>query len=103
MHVQFLQSAESNHLTLLLEWKALTNMPLSSSQFGGGDTDTPSVDIPMSLGASTTGSVAQETAWRTPRRSKLPLAYTKKSAGTTFFWDDDKMPQMPSSDKGVGK
>jgi len=78
-------------------------MPLSSSQFGGGDTNTSSVDIPMSLGAATTGSVAQQTAWRTPRRGSIPLAYTKRSAGTTFSWDEDKMPQMPSSDKGAGR
>lgn len=78
-------------------------MPLSSSQFGGGDTNTSSVDVPMSLGASTTGSVARQTAWRTPRNGQTPMSYSKRNAGTTFTWDEDKMPQMPSSDKGAGK
>ena len=86
---------------MLLEWKALTNMPLSSSQFGGGDT--PSPDIPMALSASTTGSVARQTAWRTPRRDSTPLSYSKRNAGTTYNWDDNKMTQMPGSDKGVGR
>lgn len=84
-----------------MEWKAPTKMPLSSSQFGGGDT--PSVDVPMALSASTTGSVAQATAWRTPRRGSAPLSYSKRSAGTTFSWDDNKLPQMPTSDKGAGR
>ena len=78
-------------------------MPLSSSQFGAGDSDTPSVDVPMSLSASTTGSVAQQTAWRTPRRGQTPMAYSKRNSGTTFSWDDATMPQMPSSDRGAGR
>lgn len=73
-------------------------MPLSSSQFSGGDTPTP-----MALGSSTTGSFAQQTAWRTPR-SGVPLAYSKKTAGTTFKWDDDSQgAQLPKSDKGAGR
>jgi len=75
-------------------------MPLSSSQFGGGDTPSPS--IPMALSASTTGSIAQQTAWRTPRRDSAPLSYSKRNAGTTYKWDDDKLPQMPGSDRGAG-
>jgi hypothetical protein len=75
-------------------------MPLSSSQFGGGDT--PSPDVPMALGASTSGSVAQQTAWRTPRgRGSLPLSYSKKTSGTTYKFDDTTMPQMPGSDRGA--
>jgi hypothetical protein len=86
-------------LTLHTEWKATTKMPLSSSQFSGDDTPTP-----MSLGSSTTGSFAQQTAWRTPRKGSTPLAYSKKTAGTTFKWDDDSQgSQLPKSDKGAGR
>lgn len=82
-----------------MEWKATTKMPLSSSQFGGGDTPTP-----MALGSSTSGSFAQQTAWRTPRTASNPLAYSKKTAGTTFNWDDDSTgPQLPKADKGAGR
>jgi hypothetical protein len=83
----------------MLEWKATTKMPLSSSQFGGDDTSTP-----MSLGSSTTGSFAQQTAWRTPRKGGTPLAYSKKTAGTTFKWDDDSSSNpLPKSDRGAGR
>jgi hypothetical protein len=81
-----------------MEWKATTKMPISSSQIGGGDTPTP-----MALGSSTTGSFAQQTAWRTPRGG-TPLAYSKKTAGTTFKWDDDSSSNpLPKSDKGAGR
>ena len=78
-------------------------MPLSSSQFGVGDSDTPELDVPMSLGAATTGSIARQTAWRTPRRGQTPMSYSKRNSGTTFAWDDGTQPQMPTSDKGAGR
>ena len=73
-------------------------MPLSSSQFGGGETDTP-----MALGSSTTGTFAQRTAWRNPRGTASPAPYSKRTAGTTYKWDDDSGPSLPKSDKGAGR
>lgn len=76
-------------------------MPLSSSQFGDKGPDFPTP--PLALGSSTTGSFQQQTAWRTPRGGGTPLSYSKRTAGTTFKWDDDTGPELPRSDKGAGR
>jgi len=31
------------------------------------------------------------------------LSYSKRTAGTTFKFDDDSSPNLPRSDKGVGR
>ena len=62
------------------------------------------IDTPMSLSPSTAGTFQRQTAWRTPRSNTgLPVPYSKKTAGTTYKWDDDTMPTMPASDRGVGR
>jgi len=83
-------------------------MPRSYAQFGDSDSDSSSpsleVESPMSLGSSTTGSFQQRTSWRTPRGPRqMPLSYSKRTAGTTFKFDDDSAPSLPSADKGVGR
>lgn len=78
-------------------------MPISSSQFGGVDSVTPDITPPLSLGASTFGSTAQATSWvnRTLGGGK-PMSLSKKTMGTTFNFDDNNsMPAIPSSDKGM--
>jgi hypothetical protein len=76
-------------------------MPLSNSQFGS---DAPSVETPMALGASTSGTFSQRTAWRNPRGGSTPVPYSKKTAGTTFNWDDSSSTNpLPRSDKGAGR
>lgn len=75
---------------------------LSASQFQPAQVDmTP----PLSLSASTTGSAAQATAWRSSSMGKGgPLAYSSKTRGTTFSWDDTTSPSaLPKSDKGAGR
>lgn len=57
----------------------------------------------MALGSSTTGSFQQRTAWRTPRGGQSPLSYSKRTAGTTFKFDDDSSPTLPRSDRGAGR
>ena len=75
---------------------------LSFSQF---QPVTPDVTAPLSLGKSTTGSAAQATAWRSNSLGKGgPLAYSSKTRGTTFNWDDTtSSPSLPQSDKGMGR
>jgi hypothetical protein len=76
-------------------------MAISSSQFG--DT-TPNVDIPLSLSSSTAGSAAGATAWRNRGLAGgRPMAYSKRTAGTTYKFDDDTKTTLPSSDKGMGR
>ena len=76
-------------------------MAISSSQFG--DT-TPNVDIPLSLSNSTTGSAAGATAWRNRGLAGgRPMAYSKRTAGTTYKFDDDSTTSLPKSDKGMGR
>jgi hypothetical protein len=80
--------------------------PRSYSQFGDDDVVRPQtldVEPPMALGSSTAGSFQQRTAWRTPRGGQTPLSYSKRTAGTTFKFDDDSSPNLPRSDKGVGR
>ena len=76
-----------------MEWAATTKMALlSNSQFGANNSmtpQTPDVDTPLSFSSSTAGSAAQATAWK--NRSiggGRPLSLSKKTAGTTFNWDD---------------
>ena len=85
-----------------MEWVLLTKMkpvdsysgPLSAAQH----TD---ASAPLSLGKSTTGSVAQRTSWRSNDGGR-PAAYSSKTRGTTLNWDDDNSgPSLPKSDPGA--
>ena len=88
-------------------------MPLSSSQFDSGDLSSSKfgaeqnsvgTPAPLSLSASTTGSAAQATVWRNKSLGEgRPLAYSRKTAGSTFNWDDSKETSLPASDKGAGR
>jgi hypothetical protein len=82
-------------------------MALSSSQFGTNYesmANTPRVDAPLSLSSSTTGSAAGATAWRTKGLGGgRPMSLSKRTAGTTYRFDDDTKTSLPSSDKGVGR
>lgn len=75
-----------------MEWATPTKMPLSNSQFGGSNSmvpQTPDVDTPLSFSSSTAGSAAQATAWKNRSLGGgKPLSLSKKTAGTTFNWDD---------------
>lgn len=75
---------------------------LSASQFQPVQ---PDITPPLSLSAATTGSAAQATAWRNQSLGKGgPLAYSSKTRGTTFNWDDTAASSaMPKSDKGAGR
>jgi hypothetical protein len=75
---------------------------LSSSQFQSVQ---PDVALPLSLSKATTGSAAQATAWRNQSLGKGgPLAYSSKTRGTTFNWDDAAPGStLPQSDKGAGR
>jgi len=89
----------------------MPRQPRSYAQFGDDDGyDSPykaqplDVESPMSLGSATTGSFQQRTSWRTPRGpQQMPLSYSKRTAGTTFKFDDDSSPALPRSDKGAGR
>jgi hypothetical protein len=74
---------------------------LSSSQF---QSVRPDMTPPLSLSKSTTGSAAQATAWRNQSLGKGgPLAYSSKTRGTTFSWDDTAAtPSVPQS-QGAGR
>ena len=81
---------------------------LSSSEFmsdnfsGRATADTPEVDAPLSLSSGTTGSAAQATAWRNRSLGGgRPLAYSSKTRGTTFSFDDSTPTKAPESDKGA--
>jgi hypothetical protein len=70
--------------------------PISSTQFKGA----AEVQSPLSLSSSTTGSLAQQTAWRSP--SGAPLS--ARNRGTTLSWGDEKSSNpIPKSDKGTGR
>jgi hypothetical protein len=76
-------------------------MSISSSQFGD---KAPDVDIPLSLSSSTTGSAAGATAWRNRGLAGgRPMSYSKRTAGTTYKFDDDAASNIPKSDKGAGR
>lgn len=79
-------------------------MPINSSAEFGGVDSSQNLDTPVALGASTAGTYAQQTAWKTREMGRgRPLPYSKRSAGSTYRWDDDNSPTVPQSDKGVGK
>lgn len=78
-------------------------MPNSSSQFGGVDSS-QYLDTPVSLGSSTTGTYAAQTAWKTREMGRgRPMPYSKRSAGSVYKFDDDGSPSVPQADKGPGK
>lgn len=79
-------------------------MPISSSQFGGVDSVTPDVTPPLSLSSSTFGSAAQATSWvNRSLGGEKPMSLSRKTMGTTFKFDDDSGPSLPTSDKGAGR
>jgi hypothetical protein len=79
---------------------------LSQPQFQSGQAQpqAPDVPTPLSLSKNTTGSAAQATAWsnRSLGGGK-PLAYSSKTRGTTYSWDDTPQTNLPESDKGAGR
>jgi hypothetical protein len=71
---------------------------ISASQF---QAVRPDMTPPLSLSKATTGSAAQATAWRNQSIGKGgPLAYSSKTRGTTFSWDDT--PATPSAPQSQG-
>lgn len=81
---------------------------LSAAQFDAGDTGqqihrAARINAPLALGASTAGSVAQRTAWRSnDPDAGTPASYSAKTAGTTLNWDaGQKETTLPTSDKGA--
>lgn len=81
---------------------------LSAAQFDAGDTGqqvhrAPRINAPLSLSASTTGSTAQRTAWRSnDPEAGTPASYSAKTSGTTLNWDaGQKDTTLPKSDKGA--
>lgn len=81
----------------------LSSSEFMSDSFSGQPTHHgPDVDTPLSLSSGTTGSAAQATAWRNKGLGGgRPLAYSSKTAGTTFKWDDAAPTALPTSDKGA--
>lgn len=74
---------------------------ISSSQFKPVQ---PDMTPPLSLGKSTTGSAAQATAWRNQSIGKGgPLAYSSKTRGTTFSWDDTSTTTALPQSQGSGR
>ena len=82
-------------------------MALSSSQFDGAYeqmANKPRVDAPLSLSSNTMGSAAGATAWRNQSLGAgRPMSYSRRTAGTTYKFDDDTKTTLPSSDKGMGR
>jgi hypothetical protein len=79
-------------------------VPNSSAQFGDATPTTPDVDAPVSLGSSTRDTYSQQTAWKTRDMGRgRPLPYSKRSAGSVYKFDDDSNPNLPRSDRGVGR
>ena len=78
-------------------------MPISSALFGESPYESygkqKSIDTPLSLSASTTGSVARRTAWRSSDGGPTP--YSSKTRGSTLNWDDSQPQALPTSDKGA--
>ena len=78
-------------------------MPLSSSQFSDDD-GPPQIETPLALGKNTTGSAANATAWRNKNLGRgRPMAYSSKTAGTTYNFDDSSSgaSPIPKSDSGA--
>jgi len=86
-------------------------MPRSVAQFGDDDSgsnayQSPKLDVdsPVSYGSATRGTYETRTAWKTRDMStRGPLPYSKRSAGSVYKFDDDSSPNLPRSDKGVGR
>ena len=82
-------------------------MALSSSQFDGAYeqmANKPRVDAPLSLSSNTMGSAAGATAWKNQNLGAgRPMSYSRRTAGTTYKFDDDTKTSLPSSDKGMGR
>ena len=77
---------------------------LSSAQQSSLDASKDVPDAPMSYSSNTSSSAAQATAWRTRSLGGgKPLAWSRKTGGTTFNWDDSSQTNLPSSDKGAGR
>jgi hypothetical protein len=81
-------------------------MPLSSSQFGDEDSSnpTPEIETPLALGKNTAGSAANATAWRNKSLGRgRPMAYSKRTAGSTYNFDDSAggSSPIPKSDSGA--
>jgi len=75
----------------------------SSSEFGGVDSS-QYLDTPVSLGSSTAGTYAAQTAWKTREMGRgRPMPYSKRSAGSIYKFDDDGSPSVPQAEKGPGK
>jgi len=86
----------------------MPTQPRSYSQFGDDDSITkpvtPDIEPPTSYGSATRGTYEQRTAWRTRDMGQgRPLPYSKRSAGSVYRFDDDSTPNLPRSDKGVGR
>lgn len=81
----------------------LSSSEFMSDNFSGQATHHgPDVDAPLSLSSGTTGSAAQATAWRNRGLGGgKPMSLSKKTAGTTFNWDDSTPTAAPQSDKGA--
>jgi hypothetical protein len=78
-------------------------MPLSSTQFGGEDSQ-PEIETPLALGKNTAGSAANATAWRNKNLGRgRPMAYSSKTAGSTYNFDDSSSSTspIPKSDSGA--
>ena len=79
-------------------------MPISSALFGDSPYESygkqKSIDTPLSLSSSTTGSVARRTAWRSSDGGG-PTPYSSKTKGSTLNWDEAQQQTLPTSDKGA--
>jgi hypothetical protein len=74
---------------------------ISASQF---QAVRPDMTPPLSLSKATTGSAAQATAWRNQSIGKGgPLAYSSKTRGTTFSWDDAAATPSAPQSQGSGR
>ena len=86
----------------------MPTQPRSYSQFGDDNSIvkpvTPEVESPVSYGSATRGTYEQRTAWRTRDMGRGgPLPYSKRSSGSVYKFDEDSSPNLPRSDKGVGR
>lgn len=81
----------------------MPRQPRSYAQFGDDDDSTarpvtPDVESPISYGPSTMGTYEQRTAWRTrDMGGGRPLPYSKRSAGSTYRFEDDSGSTIPDS------
>jgi len=81
----------------------MPRQPRSYAQFGDDDDSivkpvTPDIESPVSYGSATRGTYEQRTAWRTrDMGGGRPLPYSKRSAGSTYSFDDDSSSAIPDS------